>query len=161
MYQTFTPNAFIQRWGWQAAPAITPQFLRDVFEFIQNEELGGYRWYESPFFAVSYWREASQWPEPPPGLLTQLIELLRRAFVAVDRSGQILNYYNIAGEKVDDVDIPTAAPGPPGRRGSLWFVGHGVPDPSLTPLALNQDIYMNLDNGDVYQFSGGAFRLVT
>jgi phage baseplate assembly protein W len=82
------------------------------------------------------------------------------------------------GIQPDVIDVSQGIPGPPGpggppgppgvqgqtgQRGSLWFVGHGVPPdagfPPPAPPLLAQDMYLNLDTGDVYQFgtSGGLF----
>jgi len=48
---------------------------------------------------------------------------------------------------------PPGATGPPGQRGFVWLTGAGDP---VTPQAL--DMYLNTDNGDVWQFDGTTWR---
>lgn len=46
-----------------------------------------------------------------------------------------------------------------GRRGSVWFTGHGDP-PDPIPDALPGDLYLDLDNGNVWMVTpAGAIRL--
>ena len=56
---------------------------------------------------------------------------------------------NIKGPQGDQGD-----PGPqgdPGARGATWFTGNGAP--GVIPGALPNDLYLDLDTGDVYKFS--------
>jgi hypothetical protein len=183
-FQTLSPNQLIDRWWWrlpvQPVAAgffqLSPQFLRDLWEHLDREDLKGLRWHEEPFYAVGYWREALACGEPPPGLLSQLVALLRRAFVAARLADSTIEFFNLAGQKVDDVIVPVGQPGPPGdpgdpgdpgatgpvgpagRRGSLWFTGHGPPPATPPPNAQELDLYLDLAAGDIYVFSGGRFR---
>jgi hypothetical protein len=55
---------------------------------------------------------------------------------------------------------PQGPPGPTGVRGSLWFQGAGdpvVPAGELMP----QDLYLNTDNGDIWQYDGSSWRKIT
>jgi hypothetical protein len=60
--------------------------------------------------------------------------------------------------------IPTTAPpvkvglveiSPISQRGSMWMTGHGAP---TTPGGQVGDMYLNMDNGDVYRWDGAAWQ---
>lgn len=46
------------------------------------------------------------------------------------------------------------AQGDPGVRGSLWFSGHG--NPTMFAGLRTNDHYLNVDNGDIWEFQGGT-----
>jgi len=55
---------------------------------------------------------------------------------------------------------PQGPPGAAGVRGSLWFQGSGDPAVPAAELLPN-DLYLNTDNGDIWQYDGAAWRKIT
>jgi len=69
----------------------------------------------------------------------------------------------VAGQKLQPIKVTGGSPaqGPPGpkgatgQRGSVWFKGTSDP---YTPLV--NDMYLNTDNGDVWQYDGATWRKI-
>jgi hypothetical protein len=66
---------------------------------------------------------------------------------------QVANIKGPKGDQGNPGDTgPQGSPGTPGTRGATWFTGNGAPPPSI-PGSLPEDLYINLDTGDVYKLA--------
>jgi len=82
-------------------------------------------------------------------------------------SGYIYTWYELdgsdiilKGEKDDGTVVNIGVTGPagaPGADGNRWFSGAGAPAGGL---GNDDDLYLNLTNGDVYEKSGGSWSVV-
>ncbi len=76
------------------------------------------------------------------------------SYVVADEGDKLYVWDSDAGEWVSGGSIqgpagPAGEPGEAGPRGTRWFTGTGAP-PAEIPGALEGDLYLDLDTGDVY-----------